>query len=96
MKQAIGAYFRALREWRGLPQEEVARKLNVSSKQVYNWERGENLPPAPMIARLIALLGGTWDDLVPFLIADDDRIVEENQGQARARAWIEHHAVGMR
>lgn len=40
-----GARLRAFREQRGLSQEAVARKLDVTVKTVSNWERGSGIQP---------------------------------------------------
>lgn len=88
MKQAIGAYFRALREWKGVSQEYVARQVGVSGKQVYNWERGASLPGGPAIAGLLQALGGSFDDISPYLLMDEDVTSSETEGQELAQRWI--------
>jgi transcriptional regulator with XRE-family HTH domain len=61
MKQAsfkkIGKYFRQKRLDRKMTQEEIARFLGYTSKQIIsNWERGLCSPPLDKVASLIALL----------------------------------------
>lgn len=54
----------ALRRSRGLSQEELAEKLDVSRQAVSRWENGSALPDASNILRLSKLFGVTADYLL--------------------------------
>jgi transcriptional regulator with XRE-family HTH domain len=76
---ALGLYFRTLRDRRGMSQEYVARQVDVSLKQVSNWERGVNIPNSAKLAELLYVLGGSFDDISPILRgvdADEDEVVQ--------------------
>ena len=42
-QQKIGAFLKVLRKQKGLTQEQIAEKFNVSSRTVSRWENGINL-----------------------------------------------------
>lgn len=48
----IGGFLKALRSERGLTQEQLAEKLNVSERSISRWETGRNLPDIGMLAEL--------------------------------------------
>ena len=43
-QQKIGAFLKVLRKQKGLTQEQIAEKFNVSNRTVSRWENGYNLP----------------------------------------------------
>lgn len=58
MNQYItGAMIRRLRERRGLTQEQLARRVNVSDKAVSRWETGRGYPDITLVEPLAAALG---------------------------------------
>lgn len=54
----------ALRKSRGLSQEELAEKLNVSRQAISRWENGTALPDASNILQLSKIFGVTADYLL--------------------------------
>lgn len=52
-----GAVIRALRESKGMTQEELAEKIRVSGKAVSKWERGQGFPDVSLLEPLSAALG---------------------------------------
>ena len=71
----IGAFLKQLRNGKGITQEQLAEKLNVSRQTVSKWETDETLPDIRQSKRLAALYGLSLDELVEF-----DRDVKEIQG----------------
>ena len=59
----IGPILRALREERGLTQEELARKARVHRNYIGGVERGERNPTLHSIAKLLDVLRVSWTDL---------------------------------
>ena len=53
-----------LRKARGLSQEELADKLNVSRQAVSKWERGESSPDTDNLIELAKIYGITIDELI--------------------------------
>ena len=51
-RQTLGERIRAMRELRGLSQQQVARAFGCARETVSNWERGERGIEAPELARL--------------------------------------------
>ena len=45
----IGAFLKELRKEKGLTQEQLAEKLNVSGRTVSRWETGSNMPDIGML-----------------------------------------------
>ena len=64
MKQTISETIRRKRMEKGLTQQELAQRLNVSFQAVSKWERGVNLPDILLIPTLCAVLGITADELL--------------------------------
>ena len=53
-----------LRKSKGLSQEELAEKLNVSRQTVYKWETGQSYPELDRLMLIAKLFGRSIDDLV--------------------------------
>jgi transcriptional regulator with XRE-family HTH domain len=81
MEDSIAARLRQAREGKGLSQEALARLLNVSQKQVYRYESGEQAPPREMRARLAAVLGVS-EPWIEHGIAPEARVVLDDQYEA--------------
>lgn len=61
--QQVSAYLRRLRDETGWTQEEAARRAEISSKSVSDWELSNAVPGADNLARLIDVLGGAPEDI---------------------------------
>lgn len=68
----IGNQIKALRTARGITQEVLAEKLNVSAQAVSKWERGATVPDVQMLPELSAYFGVTIDEL--FALSDETRM----------------------
>ena len=51
-QKRIGSFLRELRTEKGLTQEQLAEKLNVSSRTVSRWENGNNMPDLSIVVEL--------------------------------------------
>lgn len=63
-KKSIGQFMSALRKAKGMTQQDVADRLNVSNKSVSRWERDENAPDLSLIPAIAELFGVTCDELL--------------------------------
>lgn len=63
MSHTFGDTIRALRTERGLTQEQIAGRVNVSAPAVSKWERGEAFPDVALIPALAAELDVSTDKL---------------------------------
>ena len=68
----LGSQVRQLRLRRGMTQEALAGKLDISPQAVSKWERGESLPDVGLLPALSACLGVTIDAL--FSLTDETRM----------------------
>ncbi|WP_187355396.1 helix-turn-helix domain-containing protein [Paenibacillus tengchongensis] len=69
MNIEIGNKIRALRLQKGLTQEQLAAKLNMSSQAVSKWENNVSLPDIQLLPSLSVIFGVTIDEL--FALTDD-------------------------
>lgn len=60
----FGEQFRKMRNDRGLTQEQVALKLNVSRQAISNWENNKNLPDLEMVVKLSVAFDLSLDELI--------------------------------
>ena len=51
-QKKIGLFLKMLRNEKGLTQEQLAEKLNVSNRSVSRWETGSTLPDISLIIEL--------------------------------------------
>lgn len=51
-QQKIGNFLRELRKQKGLTQEQIAEKLNVSNRTVSRWENGNNMPDLDILLEI--------------------------------------------
>lgn len=63
-RKGFGERLAALRNKRGLRQEDVAHDLDVTLGTISRWERGENLPHADQIKAIVQYFDTTADHLV--------------------------------
>jgi transcriptional regulator with XRE-family HTH domain len=54
-QQKIGAFLKSLRNEQGFTQEELADKLNVTSRSISRWETGKNMPDISLLVQLAAV-----------------------------------------
>lgn len=64
MSETFGQRFARLRKAKGLTQDELAEKVNVSSQAVSKWENDINMPDVGILLRLAEILGVTTDELL--------------------------------
>lgn len=75
----IGVYIAQLRKSRGLTQNDVADKLQITYQAVSKWERGETLPDVSLLPDLARILKTTVDDLFNPADKEQKKILEEVQ-----------------
>ena len=63
-KKSMGTFLTDLRKEKGLTQQEVADKLNVSNKTISKWERDEGYPEITMLTEISKFYGITTDELL--------------------------------
>ena len=51
-QQKIGAFLKELRKQKGLTQEQMAEKFNVSNRTVSRWENGNNMPDLDILIEI--------------------------------------------
>jgi transcriptional regulator with XRE-family HTH domain len=84
MSAAAGAYFKTLREKQGLSQEALGKKIDLSGKQVYNWERGTSFPGGETLVALMEIIGGSFDHLrILFQQKSNEQL-----GEDLANEWL--------
>ena len=64
MKETFGQKFARLRKEKGMTQEEIAEKVNISSQAVSKWENDISLPDISVLPSLADLLDTTIDNLL--------------------------------
>ena len=62
--ETIGKRICALRKERGMKQEELAQRLDVSSQSVSKWENDQTCPDISLLPRLAGVFGVTTDYLL--------------------------------
>jgi transcriptional regulator with XRE-family HTH domain len=77
MNILFGESVRRLRREKGLTQEQLAARLNVSYQTVSNWERDENWPDLSMLCVLAGFFGVKADDLLGMDKAENERRIQE-------------------
>ena len=70
----IGLYIKKLRKEKGLTQQQLADKLNISFQAISKWETGETLPDTGLLLDLCNELGTTADALL-----NGGTIINKNQ-----------------
>ena len=83
---AATAYLKALREARGLSQDDVARAIGASMRQVGAWERAESDPASSSLAAYIRYISASAEHVVS-LLGNPDATRED--GSRLARQWLE-------
>ena len=51
-QQKIGVFLKVLRKQKGLTQEQIAEKFNVSNRTVSRWENGNNMPDLDILIEI--------------------------------------------
>lgn len=51
-QQKIGAFLKELRKQKGLTQEQIAEKFNISNRTVSRWENGNNMPDLDVLIEI--------------------------------------------
>jgi len=77
-KNTIGQFIAALRKTKGMTQQEVANRLNVSNKAVSRWERDECAPDLSLIPAIAEMFGVTCDELLK-----GERILEKTSAEKK-------------
>jgi len=78
LKARLGSRIRLLREARGLTQEELAERANLSVTFVGTTERGKNIPSVKTCQRLATVLGVPLHELFRFEAQTDlDKQIEK-------------------
>ena len=64
MDTTLGKRIAALRKEKGLKQEELAERLDISGQAVSKWENDQNCPDISLLPQLANILGVTVDELL--------------------------------
>lgn len=72
-QEKIGRFIAICRKEKKLTQEQLAEKLNITSKAVSKWENGKGLPDVSIMQKLCEILNITLNELF-----NGEKIKEEN------------------
>lgn len=79
MKETFGQRFSRLRKNKGLTQEDVATKINITAQAVSKWENDISLPDILILPELSDLLGVSLDELLGKEVSKPMEIVPEEK-----------------
>lgn len=88
----IGVFLKELRKEKKLTQEQLAEKLNVSSRTVSRWETGSNMPDIGMLVEI----AGFFDVGIPEIVSGErksENMDQETRDTAVAMAEYGRNAV---
>ena len=78
VKNSMGQFIAALRKAKGMTQQDLADRLNVSNKAVSRWERDECAPDISLIPAIAEIFGVTCDELLK-----GERILESSSSEKK-------------
>lgn len=64
----LGPYMRQRREAQSMTQEYVARRIDVSTRQLMRWEAGDAAPNIENLARWLFILNVAYDEIKHYLL----------------------------
>lgn len=77
-QEKVGCFLKELRHEKGLTQEQLAEKFNISNRSVSRWENGRNMPDLSLLVELAAFYEVGIDEII-----DGERNGEEAAGKAK-------------
>lgn len=75
--KSIGEMISSLRKGKGMTQNELAEKMNVTDKAVSKWERNLSCPDINSIPKLAEILGTTVEELLNAQSKKENNKVDE-------------------
>lgn len=88
---AAMTYLRVIREERGLSQDDIARVIGHTKKQVSRWETCEQEPTSTGLAQFVAAVRANADQVLRLFI---DTQVTPEEARQMAREWLSQEAIG--
>ena len=88
----IGSFLKELRKGKGLTQEALAEKFNVSNRTISRWETGSNMPDISMLVELAEF----YDVSIPEIINGErksENMNQETKETALTMAEYSHNEV---
>lgn len=79
MKESFGVRFTRLRKEKGLTQDDIARKINISPQAVSKWENDVSSPDISILNDLSDILGVTLDELLGKETENKIELLPEDQ-----------------
>lgn len=90
----FGAQMKKLRTSRGLTQEQVAQKLNVSRQTISSWENNRNLPDLEMVVLIARIFNISLDNLILGDPTMTNKLVKDGSEMKRAK-WNLYFSLSM-
>lgn len=90
----FGAQMKKLRTSRGLTQEQVAQKLNVSRQTISSWENNRNLPDLEMVVLIARIFNISLDNLILGDPTMTNKLVKDSSEMKRAK-WNLYFSLSM-
>src|SRR5699024_7590763 len=90
----FGAQMKKLRTSRGLTQEQVAQKLNVSRQTISSWENNRNLPDLEMVVLIARIFNISLDNLILGDPTMTNKLVKDGSEMKRTR-WNLYFSLSM-
>jgi len=89
-KLSIGSFIAALRKSKGMTQQEVAEKLNVSNKTISKWECGDGYPEIMIIPAIAELFEVTTDEILKGkrIISNNDEIQSKSSDNKKQMNFL--------
>lgn len=75
--KSIGEIISNLRKEKGMTQNDLAQKMNVTDKAVSKWERNLSCPDVNSIPKLAEILGTTVEELLNAQSKEENKKVDE-------------------
>lgn len=66
LSQTVGANIRAIREQRGVSQNQAALDIGIAQGQWWHYENGNHLPSVKVLKKICEYLGVTATDILGF------------------------------